>query len=49
MPVSYAKNKIHIQKWRENNREAYRELDRKHHRKSYQWKKIKMEFLAILL
>ena len=49
MPLSYDKNKIHIQKWKEKNYERYKELDRKHHRKTYQWKKIKTEFLLILL
>ena len=47
--VSYIKNKIHIDNWRNKNREKYKELDRKHHKKNYQWKKIKHQFLRILL
>jgi hypothetical protein len=49
MPLSYAQNKKHILKWRENNKDKYREIDRIQHRKIYHWKKIKTEFLSILI
>jgi hypothetical protein len=41
MPT-YEQNKKHIYKWREQNRE-------KHQRKRCCWKKIKTEFLHILI
>ena len=50
---SYAQNKEHIYKWRENNLERKRELDNKHQKKRTQrktiWKEIRMEFFSILL
>jgi hypothetical protein len=49
MPTSYAKNKIHIQKWREKNPEKNREINRKNQLKYDRWKKVKMDFLRILL
>ena len=42
---TYEQNKPHIYIWREKNRCRHREIDLKAKR----WKKIKMEFLAILL
>lgn len=42
---SYAKNKVHIYKWREQNLEKYRSIGTKHKR----WKTIQMVFLSILL
>ena len=49
MPLSYAKNKAHILNWRAKNRERHQELDRIQHKRSYHWKKIKTEFLLILI
>jgi hypothetical protein len=37
MGLSYEKNKIHIYKWRENNKEKKKELDRKHQMNRYNW------------
>jgi hypothetical protein len=48
MPT-YEQNKKHIYKWREQNREKKKELDKKHQRKKYCWKQIKTEFLHILI
>ena len=36
-------------KWIENNRERFREIDNKQKKRAYAWKKIKMEFLLILI
>ena len=30
MPLSYSKNKVHIQQWRKNNRAAYNEYQREY-------------------
>jgi len=49
MTYPYAKNKVHIYKWRQNNIEAFNELSKKHQRKYRIWIKIKKEFLNILL
>jgi inactivated superfamily I helicase len=49
MAVSYEKNKKHIMKWRENNPTKWRELNNAQKRKSFHWKKIKLEFLNILI
>lgn len=48
MPT-YAKNKIHIYKWRETHLEHNRELNRKYKRKFDAWKRIQKEFLNILI
>ena len=48
MPT-YEQNKKHIYKWREQNRDKKRELDKKHKRKQYCWRQIKTEFLHILI
>lgn len=49
MPTTYSKNKAHIYKWRQNNNEKYKENCKIHQRKYQIWKKIKMDFLNILL
>lgn len=53
MPTSYAQNKEHIYKWRENNRNRFNELSaknmKKYRLKQKIWKEIKVEFLAILI
>jgi hypothetical protein len=49
MPLPYKQNKQHIYKWRENNLEHRRELERNWARKKYAWKKVQKEFLMILL
>lgn len=49
MPPTYAQNKVHIYKWRENNRDAMREINRKSTLKYYIWKRIQKEFLNILI
>ena len=49
MPTTYAKNKAHIYKWVENNRDKYRELVRKRKAKFDNWKKIQKIYLSILL
>lgn len=49
MPLSYLQNKSHIYKWREQNIDKYRSYDALRKRKCYAWKKIKIEFLHILL
>jgi tRNA A-37 threonylcarbamoyl transferase component Bud32 len=46
---SYAQNKEHIYKWRMNNLDRKRELDKKHQKKRTIWKEIRMEFFSILL
>lgn len=46
---TYQQNKIHIYKWRMNNPEHNRELNRLSQKRYTAWKKIKMEFLSILL
>lgn len=46
---SYAQNKQHIMKWREHNYERKKELDRIHQNRRNIWKKIKIEFLQILI
>ena len=49
MSPTYKQNKIHIYKWREHNINHYREYDAIYKKRAYAWKKIKMEFLAILI
>lgn len=49
MALSYSKNKPHILKWRENNRDRYNEINKVNKRKSDNWKKIKRIFCNILL
>lgn len=46
---SYQQNKIHIYKWRENNIVRNRQINCKYKKKYDAWKKIKFEFLSILL
>lgn len=50
---SYAQNKDHIYKWRENNKEKFNENTAKYmikyRYKTKVWKDIKTEFLNILL
>jgi hypothetical protein len=45
MPLAYSQNKIHIYNWRAKNKEHYNALQKKYQT----WKKIKFEFLSILL
>ena len=47
--VSYAKNKIHIYKYRLTHREKVKEIDKLWKRKQYHWKKIQKIFFNILL
>jgi hypothetical protein len=49
MPLTYSKNKQHIYNWRMNHIDHYHALNRIHQRKYQTWKKIKFEFLSILL
>ena len=49
MPLSYKQNKVHIYKYRVNNLDKVREIDRLSKRRQYAWKKIQKEFLNILL
>jgi hypothetical protein len=49
MPMTYQQNKKHIMKWRENNPDEWRKSNQKTRMKCYHWKKIKMEFLNILI
>jgi hypothetical protein len=49
MPLIYAKNKVHIDNWRKNNADKKKELDNKHHKRYYCWKKIQKIYLNILL
>ena len=46
---SYEQNKIHIYKWRENNPEHNRIINRIAQTKFSNWKKIQKIYLAILL
>ena len=45
MPPSYKQNKIHIYKWRELNREK----SNKGEARGMRWRRIKREFLNILI
>ncbi len=49
MPLSYAQNKVHIYKWRTDNYEQTKLINRISNRKCYAWKKIQMIYLNILL
>ncbi len=49
MPLPYNKNKKHIYKWRENNIERGREINKLSMRRTYAWNKISKQFLNILL
>jgi hypothetical protein len=49
MTSIYSTNKKHIYKYRANNPEKIREINRKSEQKRRNWKKIQMEFLSILL
>ena len=44
MPLPYNQNKVHIYKWRENNKLRVRNSNMK----GYIWRKIQKVFLAIL-
>jgi hypothetical protein len=46
---SYETNKIHIYKYRKNNLDNVRAINRKSQKKYEAWKKIQREFLRILL
>lgn len=45
MPPTYKQNKEHIYKWRDRNRDKYRTIAAK----SKRWRKIRLEFLLILI
>ena len=52
MPVSYEKNTEYCTKWRNknpNNKELHRKIARKCMKRNYDWNKIRMIFLRILL
>lgn len=51
MPLSYAQNKVHIYKWRTNecNYEQTKLINRNSNKRCYEWKKIQMIYLNILL
>lgn len=49
MPLPYAKNKKHIDKWVANNRDRYNELCRIKQRKYDEWKRVSKIYLNILL
>jgi len=44
-PPTYKQNKAHIYHWRQQNRDLYRKIASK----SERWRRIKKEFLAILI
>jgi hypothetical protein len=46
---TYAQNKEHIYKWREQNKNKYNELSAKSMIKYRLWKKIRFEFFNILI
>jgi hypothetical protein len=48
MPLSYLQNKVHIYKWRDDNREKYNEVNKKFVRRGRAWKKEQLIFLRIL-
>ena len=48
MPLAYTFNKKHIYRWRENNVERRREINKLSMRRKYAWNKISKEFLNIL-
>lgn len=45
---SYQKSKISIYKWRESNRDAFRDYQKNWIKNKRIWKKIQQEFFAIL-
>ena len=49
MPLPYAQNKKHTDKWIKNNPDRYREMCRINQRKYDGWKRIQKVYLAILL
>lgn len=49
MPPTYAQNKEHIYKWRQNHIEQSREINRKSNQKYRNWKKIQKVFFDILI
>jgi len=46
---TYAQNKTHIMKWREKNIEKHLNVCRESMRKLRLWRKVKIEFLCILI
>ena len=48
-PPTYAQNKIHIMKWREKNIKKHLNVCRESMRKLRLWRKVKVEFLCILI
>jgi hypothetical protein len=49
MPVSYAKNKVHIYNWNAKNPERSRELSRARTKRYDTWKRIQKIYFNILL
>ena len=49
MPLAYSKNKVHIYKWVENNREKHNAIVLKHHKRKYQYDKQTKIFRNILI
>ena len=49
MPTAYTKNKVHIYKWRDQNRATYRLLNNLHNQRYYLLKKEMKLFRNILI
>lgn len=49
MSFKYEKNKHYWLKWRDAHKEEYLEYERKRKKRENDWKKVKFEFLNILL
>jgi hypothetical protein len=49
MAMTYQQNKKHIMKWRENDPDRWHQSNLKSRMKCYYWKKVKLEFLNILI
>ena len=49
MPLAYSKNKVHIYKWVENNRDQHNEICKKYQRKYDAWKRETKKFRNILI
>lgn len=49
MPTTYQKNKQHIYKWRQDNYEKMKSINRKSAHKYYVWKKVSVIYLNILI
>ena len=49
MPLTYSKNKVHIYKWRQNNKEKHNEMSKIYQRKYDAWKRETKIFRNILI